>query len=541
MRRRPDLHGVRRCLLPAALMLGVLGPALAARAADGGGKLDLRLRSRVGDPKHEGRFEVAEKAESWDPKRTAFLVCDMWDLHHCLNAVRRGAEMAPTMDRVLKEARGRGAIVIHAPSDCVAAYKDHPARKRAVETPRSKALPPMIGTWCYKIPSEEKGVYPIDQTDGGEDDDPAEHKEWEAKLSAMGRNPKAPWKSQTDLLTIDAEKDYISADGPEVWSILERQGVENVVLLGVHLNMCVLGRPFGLRQMAKNGKNVALMRDMTDTMYNPARAPYVGHFAGTDLMIEHVEKFVCPTITSDQLLGGAAFKFKDDKRPLVACVISEDEYDTAASLPAFASTQLTKDYRVGYILADPTEPNTLPGLDRLGTADVALISVRRRLLPKAQLDAIRKFVADGKPVVGIRTASHAFAPRGDAKPPEGRDAWAGFDAEVLGGNYHGHHGEGPKVAVTPAPGAGSHAILKGVDPAKILGHGSLYKVAPLAGTATPLLVGSIPGQPAEPVAWVNEPAIKGRVFYTSLGQIDDFSDFDFNKMLRNAIDWAVGR
>jgi len=80
----------------------------------------------------------------------------------------------------------------------------------------------------------------------------------------------------------------------------------------VHTNMCVLGRPFGLRQMVKNGKNAVLVRDMTDTMYNPRSAPFVTHFRGTELIIEHIEKFVCPTITSDQLIGGKVFRFKGD-------------------------------------------------------------------------------------------------------------------------------------------------------------------------------------------------------------------------------------
>ena len=225
--------------------------------------------------------------------------------------------MAPTMERVLKAGRDRGVAIIHAPSGCMDAYKDHPARKHAIETPRSKNLPREIASWCYKIPDEEKGVYPIDQADGGEDDDPVEHKKWAEELAAMGRNPKAPWKSQIDVLTID-DRDYISDSGEEIWSILEARGrCRNVVLMGVHLNMCVLGRPFGLRQMARNGKKVALMRDLTDTMYNPKRSPYVGHFAGTDLMVEHVEKFVAPTITSDQILGGKPFRFKDDPRPVV--------------------------------------------------------------------------------------------------------------------------------------------------------------------------------------------------------------------------------
>ena len=67
----------------------------------------------------------------------------------------------------------------------------------------------------------------------------------------------------------------------EVWNILTSRHIKNVILTGVHTNMCVLGRPFGLRQMARNGKNVVLMRDMTDTMYNPKRWPYVSHFEGT--------------------------------------------------------------------------------------------------------------------------------------------------------------------------------------------------------------------------------------------------------------------
>lgn len=302
---------MRRPLLTLGVVSILVSAALATAADEK--PWSLRLRSRVEEGK--GQYRVVEKAAAWEPKRTAIIVCDMWDLHHCLNAARRGAELAPTMDRVLKAARDRGAVIIHAPSDCMPSYADHPSRKRAMETPKAKSFPADIGTWCYKIPSEEKGTYPIDQSDGGEDDDPAEHAKWAEELAARGRNPKAPWKTETDLLTIDPARDYITADGREVWSILQHREVEHVILLGVHLNMCVLGRPFGLRRMAENGRDVVLMRDMTDTMYNPARAPYVSHFAGTELMVEHVEKFVCPTITSDQILGGQPFRFKGDAGP----------------------------------------------------------------------------------------------------------------------------------------------------------------------------------------------------------------------------------
>jgi nicotinamidase-related amidase len=203
------------------------------------------------------------------------------------------------------------AVIVHAPSSCMEPYKDYPARKRAQAAPMAANLPKDIGQWCTKIPAEEKGKYPIDQSDGGEDDDPAEHAEWAAKLKAKGLNPRAPWKSEHAGLAI-RDDDAISDSGVEIWNLLEQRGITNVVLLGVHTNMCVLGRPFGLRQLAKNGKNVVLMRDMTDTMYNPKSAPFVAHFKGTELIIEHVEKFVCPTITSDQVIGGKPFRFKGD-------------------------------------------------------------------------------------------------------------------------------------------------------------------------------------------------------------------------------------
>src|ERR1043165_838701 len=123
--------------------------------------------------------------------------------------------------------------------------------------------------------------------------------------------------------------------------------------------MCVLGRPFGLRQMAKNGKRVVLLRDMTDTMYNPARWPYVSHFTGTDRVVEHIEKFVCPTITSDQVLGGRPLRFRHDTRPRLAIVIAEDEYKTEVTLPKFAREVLGRDFDVTLLFGSDTERNVI--------------------------------------------------------------------------------------------------------------------------------------------------------------------------------------
>jgi len=297
-------------LLGPLLIVGILSMLARLAVAD---EFTLQLRNQKEISTGSGEFERLTRSEKFPANETAIIVCDVWDLHHCWNAVSRLEEFAPRMNKVLIEARRRGAVVIHSPSDCMPAYANHPARKRATAVPPTK-LPPDIECWCSRIPAEEKTLYPIDQSDGGEDDDPAEHAVWAAKLISLGRNPGMPWKMQLDTIAIDPERDYISDRGDEVWNILEQRGIKNVILTGVHTNMCVLGRPFGLRQMARNGKNVVLMRDMTDCMYNPKRWPYVNHFTGNDLVISHVERFVCPTITSDQILGGQPFRSKYDTR-----------------------------------------------------------------------------------------------------------------------------------------------------------------------------------------------------------------------------------
>src|SRR5919197_1370652 len=61
-------------------------------------------------------------------------------------------------------------------------------------------------------------------------------------------------------------------------------------VLGVHTNMCILNRTFAIKQLVRWGFDVALIRDLTDAMYNPARPPYVSHEAGTRLVVEHIAK-----------------------------------------------------------------------------------------------------------------------------------------------------------------------------------------------------------------------------------------------------------
>jgi nicotinamidase-related amidase len=292
--------------LPAGFLMAVMFASSALAEP-----LELHLQSRVESKTGAGEFKVVKKTEMWEPGQTAIIVCDMWDLHHCLNAVRREGEMAPRMNELIAKARAQGVFIIHAPSGCMKFYDGNPARVRAQSAPNAANLPPDIGSWCKQIPAEERGVYPIDQSDP-EDDDPVEHAKWVEELKAKGLDPRKPWTRQIDIIKIHEGVDAISDSGVEVWNLLEARGIRNVMLVGVHVNMCVSGRPFGLRQMAKNGKNVVLVRDMTDSMYNPKQRPFVDHYRGTALYIEHVEKFISPTITSDQILGGRPFVFSGD-------------------------------------------------------------------------------------------------------------------------------------------------------------------------------------------------------------------------------------
>ena len=492
--------------------------------ADDGKTFRLTLRSRAESPKGSGVDRVTTRTVEWSAARTAVVVCDMWDRHWCDGATRRVAKMAPRADAVLAAARKKGALIVHCPSDTMDFYKDSPQRRLALAAPAVEPRVP-LKRWCPLDPAREAPL-PIDDTDGGCD------------CSPPVRSHKA-WSRQIDVLKI--EPGDAVAEGPEAYYLMRQRGIENVLVLGVHTNMCVLGRSFSIRQLVGQGLNVVLLRDLTDTMYNPRRPPYVSHFTGTDLVVEHVEKYWCPTVTSADLLGGKPFRFAADRRPHLVLVMSEDEYHTDRTLPEFARRHLGKYFRVSAVHADPKEPNELPGIALLDEADVALISVRRRALPLAQLETVRRFVKAGKPVVAIRTASHAFAPRGDGKTAPGHALWTAFDRDVLGCLYEGHHANDLPTIVKVAAGAAKNPVLTGVPAGPAAFSSSLYKVRPLAAGATELWTGRAGARGAnEPVAWTWTRPDGGRVFSTTLGHPDDFRSAAFNRLLLNGTCWAAG-
>ena len=499
--------------------------------------LDLQLRYQTLTSEESNRYHRVSRTEQWKPDSTAVIVCDMWDAHHCVNAVRRVGELAPRIDAFCRALRERGVTIIHAPSSCMDAYQDNAARLRAKSVPRASSMPDAIGDWCDQIPSEELAAYPIDQAEGGEDDDPLDHQQWADRLTALGLNPRAPWTKQVATIGIDAKHDYISDSGPEIWSILAHRGIENVILVGVHTNMCVLGRPFGLRRLASGGKNVVLARDLTDTMYDHRAWPYASHFTGTDLIVDHVERYVCPTIASNQVLGGAAFRFAKDNRQRLVMLIAEDEYKTASTLPAFAAKHLSQHFSVSICFGNTTDRSEIVGMEQVADADALLVSVRRRPLAATQLAIIRDFVARGKPVIGIRTASHAFTLR-NQEAPTGTENWPEFDAEVFGGSYTNHYGNDLKSTLSSRKQ--SHPILAATNANSIQPAGSLYKTAPLAPGTNVLIEGSVQDAAPEPVAWTFIRNDGGRSFYTSLGHPGDFQQPAFESLLAAGIHWACG-
>ena len=489
--------------------------------------LQLHARRHVETQPGSKDFRPTFETLAWDGKKTALVVCDMWDKHWCPNSTARVGEMAPRMNEVLVAARRKGVLIIHCPSDTLDFYKDTPQRKLAQQAPRVETKVP-LERWCKLDPAKEAPL-PIDDSDGGCDcENPGSHK---------------AWSRQHPVLVIE-DGDAIT-DSAEAFYLMKQRGIENVIVLGVHTNMCVLGRPFSIRQMVQQGQNVVLVRDLTDTMYNPAKAPYVSHFTGNDLVVEHIEKHWCPSITSVDFLGGKPQRFKDDTRKRLAIVMAEDEYETNRTLSEFARKELGKEFAVTLIHDDPQNKHRLVGMEALADADVLLLSMRRRPLAPEQLEAFRKFAADGKPIVGLRTASHAFATR-DGKPPAGTVEWPRPDKDLFGGNYDGHLGKvsdaGPN-SIARVTGPADHPILKGVD-GKFESQGTLYRSAPLSEGAVTLLSGEFAGESkesrVEPIAWTWTRPDGGKSFYTSLGHPGDFGVPAFRKLLKNGLDWAAG-
>lgn len=224
----------------------------------------------------ERRLPVAE---------VAILICDMWDKHWCRGATERVAAMAPIMDSVIKAARANGVQIIHSPSETTNFYTDTPYRQRVLHAPYHAPPPPFDLTTPHALP--------IDDSDGGCD---------------TGERPwHKAWYRQHPAIEIMGD-DMISDDGQEIYNFIQERRIGNLLLMGVHTNMCILDRSFGIKQMTRWGIRCILVRDLTDTMYNPERPPHVSHERGTELVIQYIEKCWCPSVLSRGLLSSFSYE-----------------------------------------------------------------------------------------------------------------------------------------------------------------------------------------------------------------------------------------
>jgi type 1 glutamine amidotransferase len=258
------------------------------------------------------------------------------------------------------------------------------------------------------------------------------------------------------------------------------------------------------------------------------------------------------------LCGCSTGKFaaRMNEAPSIVFVTGDHEYSSERTMPLLAAA-LEKNFNFHTTVLYATESDghrnesyekSIPGLEALRTADLAIFFLRWRQLPKEQLAFIQEYLDSGKPLIGFRTTSHSF--NYPADDPLAR--WNAFGEFAFGtppgwgAAGHTHFGHDSSTDVSIAPGAAGNPILQGVNK-NFHVRSWLYRVLPEypPKNAIWLLMGTAvhPDKPAEPnpVAWTWQTQQGARSFYTSLGHPEDFQSEPFQRLVVNAIFWALKR
>lgn len=229
----------------------------------------------------------------------------------------------------------------------------------------------------------------------------------------------------------------------------------------------------------------------------------------------------------------------------IAFVIGEPEYSSHLSMPGIAAELTTKyGYKVTLCVTSvvPDEPDfalsEFSNLEALADADLMVAFTRFRVLPDRQMKMIKAYLDSGRPVAGLRTATHSFHFPDGSKWRSWND---GFGRDVFGTPWISHHGHSSKTDVSIIPAMKKNPILKGVEK-NFRVRSWLYHVTPLAKPCEQLLWGK-PVDPEcapqeNPVAWTTTNN-GGRVFFTTLGHPEDFGIPSFRALLTNGIRWAI--
>lgn len=258
----------------------------------------------------------------------------------------------------------------------------------------------------------------------------------------------------------------------------------------------------------------------------------------------------------------------------IVLVAGDEEYRSEETLPqlgrilakhhGFKCTVLLPiDRKDGTV--NPNQTDNIPGLEALQTADLAIVFLRFRNLPDEQMKHIVDYVQAGKPIIGLRTATHAFNLGGKSKYArwswQNREWKGGFGKQVLGEtwvNHHGHHGKESTRGIL-AEGAKDHPILRGIQDGDIWGPTDVYTVnLPLPGDSKPLVLGQVltgmkpsdppvrgkKNGPMMPIAWVKTYTPEGgkpaRVFTSTIASSQDLESEGLRRLLVNASYWCLG-
>lgn len=509
------------------LVLVVLAAATAAVPAPAT-TFEFMAQTRVERPGGAG-YDVVQERVRWEADKTAIVVCNMWDRHPCPSAAQRIADLAPAIDAALEKARGMGMLVVHAPAGVADHYSGMPQRKKSEKAREARV--PRAKEWRYPDPDSEPPL-PIDTSGGGCD----------CPEAPCPQDMDAAPRRQIETIAIGPD-DAITDDGQELYNLLEAEDRENVIVVGAGAETWFGASAVAVRANVNHGKNAVVLRDLTDALYDHRAMPYVDHYRGVDLLALYSEAYWCPTTLSTFLTGAPPHRFANDDRVHAVFLLNEPEYETATTVPRFAEEEIAQAFGWRCTYLTGIERHSIPGLHALEDADLLFVSVHRTLLPPEDLALIQAYCKTGKPVVGIRTASHAFASR-RSDVPDGRAEWVEFDADILGGHYTGHldnkDPDTPRSYVWTHPAAGEHSILTGVRRDPFVTTSWIYEAGPLEAGTMLLMEGAMDGDDeTHPIAWTNITEYGGRVFYTSLGHPDDFANPNLRRMLVNGIVWAL--
>jgi hypothetical protein len=213
---------------------------------------------------------------------------------------------------------------------------------------------------------------------------------------------------------------------------------------------------------------------------------------------------------------------------------------------------------------NPNVRDNIPGLEALKTADLMVIFTRFRELPDEQMKYIAEYVASGRPIIGMRTATHAF----DIKKSQTYEKYGwqskewdgGFGRQILGETWISHHGQHGKQSTRGVlvRAKAAHPILRDIHDGDIWGPTDVYCVRlPMPSDVQPLVLGQVlegmspgdqpaPGKqndPMMPIAWVRQASSAthtGRSFTTTMGASQDLQSEGLRRLLVNACYWALG-